>query len=255
MEQFHVEVKDYIAVVTHDHPPVNSHNTTTREELIEVFDELHDRADVRVIILTGRGKYFSGGADLVERPTLDVNPGDYVRHNRRVREYFNAISDCDKPVIAAINGPCVGAGMGLMMACDIMLASDNAFFAMPELDVGIAGGGGFLMRHFTKSRTRAMYFTCRRYPASEMYRLGVVEAVVPQDKLLDEAMSYARDIAKKSPLAVQAAKRVFQTIAEMPLRDAYKYEQTVTVALAKSEDTKEAQKAFLEKREPVFKGR
>ena len=142
-----------------------------------------------------------------------------------------------------------------MLACDIMLASDNAWFNLPEVDVGLAGGAALIMEHFTKSRCRAMYFTGRRYPASELYRLGVIEAVVPQEKLMEEAMGYAREIAAKSPLTLKAAKRSFGTVSEMPVRDAYRYEQSVTLALSKTEDTKEAQRAFVEKRKPVFKGK
>lgn len=253
--QVRLEVSNYVGVVTHDHPPVNSHNTEGRNELTEVFDEINDRDDVRVVILTSAGDHFSGGADLIERPTLATKPGDYSRHNRRVREYFAAVSDCNKPVIAAVNGPAVGAGFGLALACDFIVASDTAFFAMPELDVGIAGGLGFLMRHLPRGKMRALYFTCRRYSAADLQPFGVVESVVPREKVMEEAMTYALEIAAKSPLAVQAARRVLQTIEEMPLRDAYKYEQSVTVALAASEDTREAQKAFLEKRKPVFKGR
>jgi len=172
-----------------------------------------------------------------------------------VREFFYAARDCGRPVICAVNGPALGAGTALAMACDIVIASDNAYFAMPEINIGLAGGAGFLMEHFGRSKTRAMYFTGRRIPAAEFHRLGAIEAVVPRDKLMDTAMDYARDIAAKSPLAVRQIKRTLNTIEEMPVRDAYRYEQTVTVELSHSEDAKEAQRAFLEKRKPVFKGK
>lgn len=250
-----VEVADLIAVVTCDRPPVNAQNRESREELIRIFDALSDRDDVNVVILTAAGKIFSAGADVKERVDMAKAPGDYIRHNRLTREFFYAVSDCEKPVIAAVNGAAIGAGFALMLACDIMLASDNAFFVMPEVDVGLAGGAAFTMEHFSKSRARAMYFTGRRYPASELYRLGVIEAVLPPDRLMDEAMTYAREIAAKSPVTLRAAKRAFNTVGEMPVRDAYRYEQTVTVALSHTEDAKEAQRAFVEKRKPVFKGK
>ena len=100
-------------------------------------------------------------------------------------------SDCSKPVICAVNGAAFGAGFALMLACDIMIAADDAYFVMPEVDVGLAGGAGFLMQHFGKSMARYMYFTARRIPAAELYRLGVISACVPREKLMDEAMQIA----------------------------------------------------------------
>lgn len=254
-EHHRVEVADKIAVVTCDRPPVNAQNRGSREELIEIFDMLSDRDDVNVVVLTGAGKAFSAGADIKERVDMAKAPGDYIRHNRLTREFFYAVSDCEKPVIAAVNGAAIGAGFALMLACDIMLASETAFFVMPEVDVGLAGGTAFLMEHFSKSRARAMYFTGRRYPASELYRLGIIEAVLPPEDLMAEAMAYAREIAAKSPVALKAAKRNFDTVSEMPVREAYRFEQSITVALSHTDDAKEAQRAFVEKRKPNFSGK
>jgi enoyl-CoA hydratase len=254
-EMYRVEVADYIATVTFNRPPVNAQNRQSREEAIRLFDELSDRDDVRCIILTSALKSFSAGADVKERVGLVQQPGDYVRHNRLTREYFYAITDCAKPVIAAVNGAAFGAGFVLALSCDIVIASDDAYFVMPELDVGLAGGAGFLMQYFSRSMARYMYFTARRIPAAELHRLGVITAVLPPDKLMAEARAIATEIAAKSPTAVTAVKRSFNVAEEMPTRDAYRYEQTVTVDLSKTEDTKEAQRAFVEKRKPVFKGR
>jgi enoyl-CoA hydratase len=255
LTQFRLAVADGIATVTFDRPPVNAQNRATREELIRVFDAISDRDDVRVAILTGAGKMFSAGADLKERVDLVHEPGDYVRHNRLVREFFYAVTDCAKPVIAAVNGPALGAGFALMLACDIMLACEEAYFAMPEINVGLAGGARFLMEHLGRSQVRALYLTGRRVPAAELYRLGVIEACPPRDKLMDAALEIAREIAAKSPLAVRQIKRTLNAIEEMLVRDAYRFEQSVTVELSKTEDAREAQRAFLEKRPPVFKGK
>jgi enoyl-CoA hydratase len=255
LEHHRLDVADGIATVTFDRPPVNAQNRQARDELIWIFDSIGDRDDVRVAILTGAGDTFSAGADIKERVGLVREPGDYVRNNRVTREYFYAPADCAKPVIAAINGGAIGAGCALALHCDIMLASENAFFAMTEINVGLAGGGRFLMEHFSRSRTRYMYFTGRRIPAAELYRLGIFEACVPRDELMNAAMEIAREIATKSPLAVKRAKRMLNTVEEMPVRDAYRYEQTVTVELSHSEDAKEAQRAFIEKRKPVWKGK
>ena len=255
LETVRLDVADHIATVTMNRAPVNAQNRQSREELIRVFDAISDRDDIRVAILTSAFKVFSAGADVKERVGLVQEAGDYVRHNRLAREYFYSISDCTKPVICAANGAAFGAGFALMLACDIMLASEDSYFVMPEIDVGLAGGAGFLMQHFSKSMARYMYFTARRIPAAELHRLGVITAVVPREKLMDEAMAIARDIAAKSPLAIQKVKRAFNTVEEMPTRDGYRFEQTVTVELSHTEDAKEAQQAFVEKRKPVFKGK
>ncbi len=254
-ECFKVTIKEYIATVTYDRPPVNAQNRRSREELIHIFDSLSDNDAVRVIILTGAGKSFSAGADVKERAGMDKEDGEYIRHNRVTREYFYAVEDCAKPVITAVNGPAIGAGFCLMMSGDIILASENTFVAMTEVDVGLSGGMKFLTAHFGRSYARYIYYTGQRIPASELYRLGVIQACVPQDQLMEAAMKIARDIAAKSPLAIQTAKRGFNAVAEMPGRDAYRYEQGLTVMLSKTEDTKEAQAAFVEKRKPVYKGR
>ena len=181
LETVRLEIADFIATVTIDRPPVNAQNQKAREELIRVFDEISDRDDVRVAILTAAGKVFSAGADVKERVAMVQEPGDYIRNNRLVREFFYAVSDCAKPVICAVNGPAFGAGFALMLACDIMLASEEAYFVIPELDVGLAGGARFLMDHFAKSMARTIYFTGRRIPAAELYRLGVITACVPRE--------------------------------------------------------------------------
>ena len=250
-----IEIEDFIATVTIDRPPVNAQNRELRRELIETFDSLGDRDDVRVVILTAAGKYFSAGADLKERQSFEGSEGEYTAHNRLTREFFYSVRDCAKPVIAAVNGPAFGAGFALMLACDIMYATEDSYFVMPEINVGLAGGVKFISEHFSKSRTNAMYLTGDRYPASELYRLGVIEAALPADEMWREVRRVARSIASKSPLAVSRIKAALAVIETMPVREAYRYEQSITSDLAKSEDANEAQRAFIEKRQPVFKGR
>ena len=249
------EVADFVAVVTLDHPPVNAQSGPLRAELIEVFDTLGDRDDVRAIVLTGAGRIFSAGADIKERIGLVQGPGDYTRHNRLTRASFYAVLECQKPVIAAVNGPALGAGFALAQCCDILLASENAVFGMPEVDVGLAGGAKFLQRFLSHSKARRMLLTGQRVPAQEMFRLGVVEACTPPEDLMPEAMAIAREIAGKSPLAVRLLKQSFGMVENLSLRDGYRLEQDVTVRLSESEDAKEAQRAFVEKRKPRFKGR
>lgn len=250
----HLEVSDHIAVVRLDKPPVNALARETRMRLIEAFDEVSERSDVRVAVLTGTGKFFCSGADLKDRPDPE-KPGDFLAHNRWTRETGNAIRECAKPVIAAVNGPALGAGFGLMAACDIFLAAEDATFAMPEINVGLAGGVSMLRTMFGRSYTRRMFFTGMRVSAAELYRRGVLDEVLPADQLMPAAMELARELASKSPLALAYAKQAANMMDLMPQRDGYRFEQNITMALSRTEDAKEARMAFLEKRAPVYKGK
>jgi enoyl-CoA hydratase len=253
-ETIRLDVADFIATVTIDRPPVNAQNSKFRDEMTQVFDSFNDRDDVRVVILTGAGNMFSAGADLKERPNRD-EAGAYWAHARRVRESANSIRECFKPVICAVNGPALGAGAGIMAACDIIIASENATIGMPEIDIGLAGGAAMLQRLVGNSTGRLMFFTGRRLPAAELYRQGVISAVLPREKLMDEAMSIAREIASKSPTGIRYAKLSYNTTSTMPQRDGYRFEQNATHALSFTEDAQEAQAAFREKRKPNFKGK
>jgi enoyl-CoA hydratase len=249
-----LEVSDGVALVTLDRPPVNALNRAMRRQLVAAFDDISARDDIRCAVLTGSGSVFCAGADLKDRPDGAI-PGDFLEHNRITRETGNAIRECAKPVIAAVNGAALGAGLGLMAACDIFYASDNATFGMPEINVGLAGGASMLRTLFGRSTARRMFFTGQRLSAADMLRLNVIEDVLPPEQLLPAAMALAQEIASKAPLAVVYAKRAANMVDVMPQRDAYRFEQEFTMALAKTEDAREARQAFLEKRKPVFKGR
>jgi enoyl-CoA hydratase len=248
-----VEIADRIAVVTLDNPPVNAYSRDFSEELIEVFDELNDTPEVRCIVITGRGKQFSAGADIKNRQAIGDIKGETYRHLRRTREVSNCIMECNKPVITAVNGAALGAGLGPVFAADIVIASDNAVFGLPEIDIGLMGGARHAMSFFPKGLARRMILTGYRAPASELYRIGLIQACVPLDKLMDEAMAMARSIASKSPKALSLAKRAINTVEHMPLRDGYRFEQNLTVEMTRHEDSKEAMRAFIEKRPAAFK--
>ena len=225
-----------------------------RDAIIAAFDEIAEREDVRVAVLTGNGKVFCAGADLRARPDRS-KAGAFHDHNRVTRETGNAIHECAKPVIAAINGAALGAGMGLMAACDIFFASEAATFGMPEIDVGLAGGAAMMHSLFGRSAMRRMMYTGQRISAAEMYRRGVIEQVTTAEDLMPTAMAVAEEIAGKSPLGIRYAKQSSNMVELMPQRDAYRFEQNFTMALSKTEDALEARTATLEKRKPVFKGR
>jgi enoyl-CoA hydratase/carnithine racemase len=247
-----VAVADGIAVITMDHPPVNAQNAQFSSEMAYVFDMLSDRKDVRVAILTGAGKQFSAGADLKARAGLSA-VGERGQHNRRVRGCFHSIRECAKPVIGALNGPALGAGLALAASCDILVAAEESSLALPEINVGLLGGGKHAQRLFGHSTLRRMMLTGYRVSGPELYRLGIVEACVPAAQLMECAMAIARDIAGKSPAAIKLAKRTLNTIEDMSLRDGYRYEQYMTAEVGEHPDAKEATAAFLEKRKPVFR--
>jgi enoyl-CoA hydratase/carnithine racemase len=250
-----LEVKDHIALVTLDNPPVNAHSQQVLEEITTVFDTVSDLDDARVAVLTGAGKVFCAGADIKARAGAKRAPGDHWHNSRNAREAYHSIMECRKPVIAAINGPALGGGLAIAASCDILISAEEGCLGLPEINVGLMGGGRHAQRLFGHSRLRRMMLTGLRVFGPELYRLGVVEACVPRQELLDGAMELADEIARKSPVASCLAKHALNQIEEMSLRDGYRFEQSMTGQLSETEDSREAMRAFVEKREPVFKGR
>lgn len=255
LTQLKVSVEDHIATLTMDSPPVNALTRVLNDELTLALDRISELDDVRVVVLTGAGKVFCAGADLKGRAEIIKGPGDLPAHSRRTRECFHAIRECAKPVIVAINGAALGSGLAMVASSDILVCSEKGSLGMPEVDVGLLGGARHAMRLFSHSRLRRMALTGLRVDGAELYRLGVVEACTAPDELMSTAMSIARTIAGKSPVSTRMGKHTLNVIEDMSLRDGYRYEQDMTAAIAKTEDAKEAQLAFKEKRAPVFKGR
>jgi enoyl-CoA hydratase/carnithine racemase len=221
-----VVIDGHVATLTLASPPVNALTRVLNDELTLALDMVSERDDIRCVVLTGEGKVFCAGADLKGRGAILAQPGGLLAHSRRTRECFHAIRECAKPVIGA-----------------------------PEVDVGLLGGGRHAMRLFSHSRLRRMMLTGYRVPGVELYRLGVVEACTAPEELMNVAMELAHTVASKSPVSTRMIKHTLNTIEDMSLRDGYRYEQDMTAAIGKTEDAREAQLAFAEKRMPVFKGR
>ncbi len=248
-----LEIRDRIAIVTLDNPPVNALSSEGQVQIYETFDSLHEQDEVVVAVFTGAGqRAFCAGADI--RARLDGDARFPEDHGRRAREAFNSIYECPIPVIGAINGPALGAGLALAASCDYLIASENANFALPEIDVGLMGGARHLGRLFPQGVTRRLHYTADRLPAAEAYRLGAVHKVVPSDQLMDAALEEARVIAAKMPMGIRLAKEGLNMIEWMDLKNGYRFEQTRTAILRKTDDAVEAKRAFLERRAPVFKG-
>ncbi|MEM7468332.1 MAG: enoyl-CoA hydratase/isomerase family protein [Pseudomonadota bacterium] len=256
VELIRIDVRDNgVATISLDNPPVNAHSLQLLQELAYVFDTVSDRDDIRVAILTGEGNVFCAGADIKARAGRVPAAGNHWQNSRIAREAYHSVMECQKPVIAAINGAALGGGLAIAASCDILIASEKACLGLPEINVGLLGGGRHAQRLFTHSRLRRMMLTGLRVYGEELYRLGVVEVVTAPEELLKEANKIAEEIASKSPIAIKLAKHALNQIEEMNLRDGYRFEQTMTGEVSKTADSKEAMQAFVEKREPVFKGK
>lgn len=255
LTQLLYQLDGHVATLTLNAPPVNALTRTLNDELTLALDRISEIDEVRAVVLTGAGKVFCAGADLKGRASVIKGPGDLPAHSRRTRECFHAIRECAKPVVCALNGAALGSGLAMAASSDIIVASEKATLGLPEVDVGLLGGCSHAMRLFSHSRLRRMALTGMRVDGAELYRLGVVEACVPPEALMDTALDIARTIAAKSPVSTRMGKHTLNVIEDMSLRDGYRYEQDMTAQIGKTEDAKEAQRAFAEKRAPQFVGR
>jgi enoyl-CoA hydratase len=254
-EFLRVEVTDHVATVTMDRPPVNAMNGQLLAEIAQTFPAVGADREVRAVVFDSAcERAFCGGADLKgmgghgsEPPPTD--PG------RVAREAMWAVLDCPVPVVAAVSGPALGAGLAFVACCDIIVASERAVFGCPEIDVGLLGAGSHLQRMIGPYRMRELYYTARRVSADEMFQMGALAKVVPHETLADEARAIAADIARKSPAAIRLAKEALNRVEDLPLKDAYRTEQDYTARLSRYDDSREAMRAFLERREPKFTGR
>ena len=249
-----VETQGKVAVVTIDIPPVNALTLARYQELTDTFTALGGRDDVHCAVLTARGaKAFCAGLDLKEFATASADR-DHERA-ATVRQTFEAIRTCAIPVIAAVNGPALGAGCALTAMCDIRIASERATFALPEINVGRCGGGAFLGRLLPQGMMRLMFFTGEPISAWEAHRVGLVEQVVPPRRLEPTVRDLAELIASKSPLGLRLGKRSLNESEDLPVAEGYKVEQGYSTQLLHTEDAREATRAALEKRPPQFVGR
>jgi enoyl-CoA hydratase len=164
-----------------------------------------------------------------------------------------SIYDCSVPVIAAVNAAAIGAGVAIVGSCDLVVASENARFALKEINVGVLGGVKHAQRLLGPFKAKRMLLTGEWVPASELHRLGAVEAVVPPEQLLPTAIALAESIAANSPIAVRLAKESANRVETLGVEDGYRLEQDYTLRISRHADSAEARTAFLEKREPQFR--
>src|SRR5690554_7022684 len=251
-----LEKRQSVALVRLHRPKVyNALNGELMDELSHALAMLEADTGIRVIVLTGSDKAFAAGADISEVRQLDFS--------RAYREGFvssnwEAVTRCRKPVIAAVAGLALGGGCELAMMCDMIIAADTARFGQPEVKVGTlpgAGGTQRLARAIGKAKTMDLCLTGRLMAADEAERSGLVSRVVPAERLLDEAMTAAAQIASMSAVAVRLNKEAVERAQETTLAEGVRFERRLLHASFATEDQKEGMQAFIEKRPPVWRHR
>ena len=242
-------VEGRIAEVLLDHPPVNAFDSAGWAELARTVTEVGERDDVSVVLLAAEGRGFCAGVDIKE---LARDSKLITKVNKGCYDSFAALHDCPVPVIAAAHGFVLGGGIGLVGSCDVILASDDATFGLPEIDRGALGAASHLLRMFPIQKVRKMLYTGEPITAGEAYRLGALEAVVPRAELRSAARALAAKIATKSPKALRLAKESLNGIELLDVKKSYRFEQGFTLELYTSPDSQEARDAFVEKRDASF---
>jgi enoyl-CoA hydratase/carnithine racemase len=257
-----VETDGRLMIVTINRPEVyNACHPMANEELVAAFDEFATNPDLWVAIITGAGdKAFCAGNDLKYHAEIQAKTGKRPVHPLKGFGGLTNRHDLDKPIIAAVNGIAMGGGFEIALACDIIVASDQAKFALPEPRVGLAAGAGGmqrLSRMIPLKKAMGMMLTGRHVPAKEGYELGFVTEVVPHAELMTAAKKWAAQILECSPMSVRATKQTVMRSLDTPALEVAMHNQhyPAFIAMARSEDTVEGPKAFAEKRKPAWKGR
>ena len=257
-ENLLLDIKEPVATVTVNRPDkLNALNEQTIKELGVVFDELNNNDSVSVIILTGSGeKAFVAGADIKELNALDmISAKEFAEFGQLV---FSKIEKSEKPVIAAVNGFALGGGCELALACHIRVASENAKFGQPEVNLGIIpgyGGTQRLTRQINSGRASEYILIGDMIDANEALRLGLVNHVYQQTELMENVNKLAGKIASKGQQAIRNALKAVKAVDNMPLAEGLKFEADLFALCCGTEDFKEGTLAFLEKRKPAFKNK
>lgn len=246
---FTTEINGGIAELAIRKPPVNALDSHEWHALARCIDGLGSDENVRVVIIRAEGRGFCAGVDIKE---LDADPDLIVRVNAGNYATFKAVHRCPVPVIVAVHGYVLGGGIGITGAADIVVASECASFALPEVDRGAMGGGAHLQRLFPVQKVRHMFFTGEPVSAPDAMAYGFIERLVPKDELPGAAREIAEKIAAKSPGMIRIAKEALNGIEDGNLEDKYRWEQGFTLEAYTTPDSAETRRAFVEKREAQF---
>lgn len=252
----HCDITNHIAIITIDNPPLNAFTADFVEQLAEIVDGFASNTDVRVAIITGAGsRSFTAGAD-IKAWSAPGAPPRRARNPRDVRNYLEALLDSAVPLVAAVNGYCLGHGIVILSGCDIVLASETAKFGLPEINVGVGNGYRMMRELFPRSHARHVFYTGEYVDAAEAYRIGAVYRLSAPEQLMEDAMKLAGTIAEKSPRAIRMFKEVARWGEEMDLQKGYRFEGQALKALvrdpAAAAELLEARAAFMGKRKPRF---
>jgi enoyl-CoA hydratase len=249
------EIKGRVGIVTLNRP--KSYNALNYQLLSELMDSLtsFDKDNsIGAMVITGNEKTFAAGADIIDM--VDASPDDMKKSP--FIPAFDLIREIKKPVIAAVSGYCLGGGCELAMSCDFIISSESAVFGQPEINLGIipgAGGTQRLTRAVGKVIAMEMILNNRTLSAEEAYSFNLINKIYPVEDYLKHTISLAQEIAERAPLAVQAAKEMINQSFEVSLTEGLQNERETFFNLFSSQDQKEGMKAFLDKRDPSWKGK
>jgi len=249
------ETRGRVGLITLNRPQaMNALNNQLMRELMDALETFDKNESIGAMVLTGNEKAFAAGADIKEMADQSVQQ----MMDRDHVAVFGRIRTIRKPVIAAVSGWALGAGCEIALSCDMIVASESAKFGQPEINIGVipgAGGTQRLTRAVGKAIAMEMILNDRRLTAQEAYQLGMVNRVVPVEAYLDEALKLAEEVALRAPVAVRAAKKMINQTFEQSLSDGLAEEKQVFYNLFATEDQKEGMHAFIEKRQPQWKGK
>lgn len=249
--------QDGVATITIQKPPANALSSGLLKQLSAVLDEISENDTVRVILIHGEGRFFSAGADIKEFTTIKSSE-EFAQYGKYGQNLFERIEAFPKPIIAAIHGAALGGGLELAMACHFRLVAENANLGLPELQLGLIpgfGGTQRLPRYVGCARAAEMLFTSQPITGLEAVQYGLANHAYPEAELLEKAMTMAKMIAKKSPVSLKATIQLLNYTKTQNFYDGVAKEADLFGEVFLSEDGKEGISAFIEKREPIFKGK
>ncbi len=252
------ELKDGIATVTLNRPDaLNAINMDMRADFTALAEPLFFDESVRVVIFTGAGRAFSVGGDIAHFEKGWLTP-TFRAHSRRLIKFFDDLEALEKPVIAAINGPATGGGLELALACDIRIAAEEATLGFRENYIGLIpgiGGCARFARLVGVAKAKELIFAGTMISAKEALEIGLVNKVVPGEKLMDETRAYAQMLLKRAPQSLGLAKKILNAVANVDQTSGIVMEGLAQSILLRTEDHQEGLRAFREKRQPQFSGK
>lgn len=236
-------VSDRIAEIVFDVPPVNAFESDTWSSLPAIVRDLSSRLDVHCLLIRAEGRGFCGGVDIKE---MQAHPQRITKLNRGNYLTFKAIREAEIPVVSAVHGFVIGGGIGICGASDTIIAADDTYFSLPEIDRGAMGGASHLSRMLPLHKVRAAFFTGGKIPALEAHRLGAIEMVVPRDELVARARAFCALIASKSRKALTIAKEALNGLEPRDVDQGYRWEQGFTLEMYMHEDSQRSRDAFVD---------